>query len=75
MKRILLTATALMIAAGAASAMTSSSELTASEKHEIKRFVPNADLDGLTVADVHAIQAAIYGGNENRGGQIRAILN
>ncbi|HPE26388.1 hypothetical protein [Albidovulum sp.] len=75
MKRILLAATALSIAAGAASAMNNPTELSNVDRSEIKRLVPNADLSNLTVAQVQALQSVIYSEENAKGGQIRAILN
>jgi hypothetical protein len=74
MKRIILSLAALSLSAGIASAMTSSSDLSGSEEHEVRRFVPNAELDNLTSAQVHAIRAVLYGDNDHRAGTIRSIL-
>jgi len=75
MKRILaLALVTLATAAGAASAMTTT-ELSESSKAEVRRFVPNADLSSLTVAQAGAIEAILYGGdNDARGAKIRAVL-
>jgi len=74
MKRLILSLAALSLSAGAVSAMTSASDLSGSEKQEVRRFVPNADLDNLTTAQVGAIQSVLYGDDEHRAGTIRGIL-
>lgn len=74
MTRILMTA-ALILSAGSAMAMTTHADLTGSVRAEAERIVPNGDFDNLTSAQVNAIEAILSSDNENRGGQIRALLN
>lgn len=76
MKRILLSAALVLAAAGTASAMTSTTELTPNDRAAVLRYVPNADLSNLTSAQVAALSTTLYtGDNREVGGQIRAILN
>ncbi len=75
MKRILLTTALLVTAAGAAAAMTSPTDLSAPERAEAQRIVPNGDFSNLTAAEAGAIAAILNGDEDSRGGQIRAILN
>lgn len=75
MKRILLSAALIVTAAGAAVAMTQPTSLTGSDRVYAERLVPNASFDNLTTAQVHAIEGILHSGDDNRGGQIRAILN
>ena len=74
MKRLVLTATALVLAAGAASAMTYQPTLTTSDKMEIRQFVPNADFSHLTPAQVLELQAVLYSSDPDTAGQLRSIL-
>ncbi len=74
MKRIVaLTAVALMASVGVASAMTSP---TSVEINEIRGYVPNADLSGLTNRQVGVLQAIIHGNDRESHitQQIRAYL-
>jgi hypothetical protein len=66
---------ALILSAGSAMAMTTHSDLTGPARAEVERIVPNGDFDNLTTAQVHAIENILSGDNDNRGGQIRALLN
>lgn len=75
MKRILLTATLLVTAAGAAAAMTSSNGLSGPDRAHAQRLVPNGDFSNLTAAQANAIAAILSSDEGSRGGQIRAILN
>lgn len=75
MKRIL-TASALILAGIAAStASAMAAELTGTDRAEVLRLVPGADIDTLSSGDVNAIKGILHGDDRNRGGQIRAILN
>lgn len=74
MTRILMTA-ALILSAGSAMAMTTHGELTGPARVQAERIVPNADFDNLTSAQVNAIENILASDNDNRGGQIRALLN
>ncbi|MCB2136109.1 MAG: hypothetical protein KDE08_09230 [Rhodobacteraceae bacterium] len=75
MNRILTAAALIAISAGSALAMSTPSDvLPSTSKSVAQSLVPNADFDNLTAAQVNAIEAILYGDNENRGGQIRAIL-
>ena len=73
MTRILMTA-ALILSASSAMAMTTHADLTGPARAEAERAVPNGDFDNLTSAQVHAIENILAGDNDNRGGQIRALL-
>lgn len=74
--KYLLTATALVLAAaGVASAMTMPGELSVPDRAEAERLVPAADFSNLTVEQAGAIASILYGGDQNRAGQIRALLN
>ena len=76
MKRILLASAVILGTTGVASAMTHPGELTNVEKFEVRHYVPNADLTNLTTAQANAISAILSSGSDNeRGGEIRAILN
>ncbi len=75
MKRILLSAALLAAAAGAASAMTSPTELSGPDRAEAERLVPNGDFSNLSTEQVGAIAAILNSDEDSRGGQIRAILN
>ena len=74
MTRILMTA-AMILSAGSAIAMTTHADLTGPARMEAERIVPNGDFDNLTSAQVNAIEAILSSDNDNRGGQIRALLN
>lgn len=69
MKRIILALTALTLTTGAAAAY----ELSNSDKAEARRLAPTANFDNLTPAQAQAIHTALYGDEDNRAGQIRAI--
>lgn len=75
MKRILLSTALILSAAGSAMAMTTHGDLTGPARHEAERIVPGGDFDNLTSAEVNAIENILAGDNDNRGAQIRAILN
>ena len=74
MKSLLLTA-ALVLSASSAMAMTTHADLTGPARAQAERIVPNGDFDNLTAAQVNAIENILASDNDNRGGQIRAILN
>lgn len=83
MKYLLLASIVALLAAGAASARTfpdlifpnhQSAELSASDRIDVRKRVPNAMLDDLTMAQVQAIRDALRSDDRSRGGQIRAIL-
>lgn len=74
MKHLLLTA-ALVLSAGSAMAMTTHADLTGPARAEAERIVPNGNFENLTSAQVNAIENILASDNDNRGGQIRAILN
>ncbi|MCV2874419.1 hypothetical protein OEZ71_19140 [Defluviimonas sp. WL0050] len=74
MKSLLLTA-ALVLSASSAMAMTTHADLTGPARAQAERIVPNGDFDNLTAAQVNAIESILASDNDNRGGQIRAILN
>ncbi|MEZ5777509.1 MAG: hypothetical protein R3E44_04020 [Paracoccaceae bacterium] len=76
MKRILLTTALVFAAAGTASAMNTATDLSPTDRAEILRYVPNADLSNLTSEQVAILSATLYNGDNNEvGGHIRAILN
>lgn len=84
MKYLLLSATAALVAAaGAASARTfpelvfpnhQNAQLSPSDRIDVRKRVPNAMLDDLTMAQVQAIRDSLRSDDRNRGGQIRSIL-
>lgn len=75
MTRILLTSALALATAGSAMAMTPHGNLTGPALYEAERLVPNGDFDNLSAAQVNAIESILASDNDNRGGQIRAILN
>ena len=76
MKRIILAALAAAIFAPATFAEVPQQLLSATDRAEILRIVPSADLSALTPAQAAALAAVLYNGEHHaRGGQIRAILN
>lgn len=77
MKKLILTTAAIVTLAPAAFAMSSSQTLSEVDKAEIRRIMPSADLDNLTVAVAGALAAALHssGSHGEKGAEIRAILN
>ena len=76
MKRIVLAALAAATFAPVAFAKPPQPLLSATDRAEVLRIVPSADLSALTPAQAAALAAIIYSGDRHaRGGQIRAILN
>lgn len=83
MKHLLLASTIALLAAGAASARTfpdlvfpdhQYEQLSPSDKIDVRKRVPNAMLDNLTLSQVQAIRDTLRSDDRNRGGQIRSIL-
>lgn len=75
MTHMLLSAALVLATTGTAMAMTTHSDLTGPARAEAERLLPNADFDNLTSAQAGAIRSILYGDDQNRAGQIRAILN
>lgn len=75
MKHVLFSAALLLAAAGTASAMVTPGALSAADLAYAQRLVPNGDFANLTTEQALAIASILHSGNDNRGGQIRAILN
>ncbi|MCT8331424.1 hypothetical protein [Albidovulum sediminis] len=77
MKNLVLSALLLGLAAPAAFAYSADGQtLPSTDRAEIKRIVPNANLDNLTADQAAALGAALYSGDQSeRAGSIRAILN
>lgn len=77
MKNLVLSALLFGLAAPAAFAYSPDSQtLPATDRAEIKRIVPNANLDSLTADQAAALGAVLYTGDQSeRAGSIRAILN
>ena len=78
MTRLLLALAAL--AATAAFADSDQQLLSDSDKAEIRRIVPGADLSHLTLAQAGALATALHASGDHHrqtaiGGEIRAILN
>jgi hypothetical protein len=83
MKHLLLASTIALLAAGTVSARTfpdlifpnhQGGELSKSERIDVRKRVPNAMLDDLTMAQVQAIRDTLRSDDRNRGGNIRSIL-
>lgn len=75
MKRLILSAALVVGAAGGVFAMTNPGELSGPDRAHAQRLVPGGDFSNLTKEQALAIAAILHSGNDNRGGQIRAILN
>lgn len=75
MKRILTVASLIAVTSGSAMAMSTPSDiLPSASRMAAERLVPNGQFDNLTTAQVNAIEAILFSGDDNRGGQIRSIL-
>lgn len=55
--------------------MVTPGALSAADLAYAQRLVPNGDFANLTTEQALAIASILHSGNDNRGGQIRAILN
>jgi len=77
MKRALLSVLAISAATSAFAASGSSHLLPNTDKQEIRRLVPGADLENLTSAQAGALAAILHGNDNNSetAAQVRAILN
>jgi len=75
MKRLILAAAAIATLAPAAAMAASNGALSPADELEIRRYVPGADLDGLTPEQVRALVATLYHGDgDTTGYEIRSIL-
>lgn len=83
MKPLIVVSTIALLAAGSASARTFPElvfpnhqylQLSTSERIDVRKRVPNAMLDDLTLSQVQAIRDTLRGDDRNRGGNIRSIL-
>lgn len=79
MKRFIIAATLAALAAGSASAMTTQDQLLGTNRAEIMRLVPNADLSNLSGIQLAAI-TRLFSSSENLrsgnnpAGQLQVIL-
>ena len=77
MKRVILSVLAISVATSAFAASGSSHLLSNTDKQEIRRLVPGADLEDLTSAQAGALSAILHSSDKKSetAARVRAILN